>query len=65
MGKTKIKFVKQHENLVMELGDVLGRKGAADSCIQGRRRMRQTTGEEGEMMMMSVDRQGEFNLLIS
>lgn len=46
-----------------------GIKGATVNGVgvqgRGRRQSRQTTGEEGEMMMMSVDRQGELNLLIS
>lgn len=33
-------------------------------CFKGGAHSRQTKGEEGEMMMMSVDRQGELNLLI-
>lgn len=41
--------------------------GSQSGGVQGRGRRcsRQTKGEEGEMMMMSVDRQGELNLLIS
>lgn len=38
-------------------------RGAGMVGVRGRGR--QTKGEEGEMMMMSVDRQGELNLLIS
>lgn len=73
-GKTKSKFAKEPENLVRERGGGEERVTASGVGLglglggfqgRGRRRSRQTKGEEGEMMMMSVDRQGELNLLIS
>lgn len=48
-----------------DLRKVFTCRGHVVNGIQGRGKMPLTTGEEGEMMTMSADRQGECNRLIS